>query len=141
VPLLYSGVDLANPNLDLWFGAAILALAGFVVLVFWLLHKVHVDVADDPVHLATERITHRRRAIPIEVSEGQRCPGCHGDLAHEEGLHRCHECSTILHWECYREMGCPTMGCAGAFPRREDNAQAIQESGKTDDDPPVKVNV
>jgi hypothetical protein len=118
-----------------WLGFAVVLLAAFALKTL-LLHR-SVRTSEEPVELGSLAASPpRRREAPIEVSDEQRCPCCHGDLALQEGLHRCSGCSTVLHWECFREFGCPTLGCERSFRSR---AEPPTDCG--DDEPskpPVK---
>jgi hypothetical protein len=125
--------------LVLTFGTAILLGASGLGFLLWLFHRHHADVSDEPVRLPTETPLQRSRRDAIVLTDGQRCPCCHGDLAFQEGLHACRECSTVMHWECYRELGCPTMGCSAAFSRRED--ERVGDGKGKDDGPPVKASL
>jgi Zn finger protein HypA/HybF involved in hydrogenase expression len=49
-----------------------------------------------------------------------RCAYCHDDLTGEEpDLVACDQCATVLHAECWSELGaCPLLGCTGRSPER-----------------------
>jgi hypothetical protein len=49
-----------------------------------------------------------------------RCPYCRDGLTGEEpDLVACRQCETVLHDECWRELGrCPVLGCRGRQPQR-----------------------
>ncbi|RMG06293.1 MAG: hypothetical protein D6731_26150 [Planctomycetota bacterium] len=103
-----------------WLGMS-LGLLGIVAAALWRIHRVaHAGLGERPVEPPARAESPRPRRQPLELAPGQRCPGCHGDLALEEGLHRCPGCGAVLHWECERELGCPTLGCTrGLVERRE----------------------
>jgi hypothetical protein len=49
-----------------------------------------------------------------------RCPYCREGISGEEpDLVACRQCETVLHDECWRELGrCPVLGCRGRHPQR-----------------------
>lgn len=53
-----------------------------------------------------------------------RCPYCHAGVdGTEPDLVSCRRCRTVLHDECWRELGhCPVLGCPGKRPQRASGA-------------------
>jgi hypothetical protein len=55
----------------------------------------------------------------VDVSGKTRCPYCHAGVDVHEDLVACEACATVLHSDCWEELGgCPIMGCGGARPER-----------------------
>ncbi|MEZ0229225.1 MAG: RING finger protein [Planctomycetota bacterium] len=59
--------------------------------------------------------------LALAGSEGKaRCAYCHEDVTGAEpDLVACEHCHTVLHADCYDELGrCPILGCTGTKPER-----------------------
>lgn len=102
----------------------------FVLGTWWVLGTNHMAESNgEDVELGlgahAPRLPARR---PIELGPDQRCPYCHDVLELTQGLHECPECGTVAHWECNREMGCPTLGCSAKFETRPPAAR-VREGG------------
>jgi hypothetical protein len=72
-----------------------------------------------------------RKPIPVRVLAAERnafvdetgrtrCPYCHAPISgQEDALVGCEKCHTVLHDECWTELGhCPILGCTGETPER-----------------------
>ena len=63
------------------------------------------------------------------------CPGCRGDLRPDDRRYTCPECKTVLHFQCYRDIGCP-QGCKkvdlgpGPSERRKGDTGKLQKPGE-----------
>ena len=73
----------------------------------------------DRVPIAVKVLGGERRALK-DASGGTRCAYCHGGITGgEPDLVACERCRTVLHDECWRELGhCPLLGCTGKSPER-----------------------
>ena len=80
----------------------------------------------DRIAKAFERVPVKVRVLGGErralrgASGGARCAYCHDGITGDEAdLVACELCHTVLHDECWRDLGhCPVLGCAGRDPER-----------------------
>ena len=110
--------------------ASVIVGSAVVCWAAWFVTRSHyIGVsADEPLDLGPESAPRPPARVPIELSPDQRCPYCHEVLELTAGLHECPECGTVAHWECNREMGCPTLGCSAKFETRPP-APGLREGG------------
>ena len=82
----------------------------------------------DEVPASVDEVVERRTAaagvawtqrVEVAVSADQLCPFCQDALRSEDGAVSCGACRTVLHRECFGELGgCPTVGCRNQARRR-----------------------
>jgi hypothetical protein len=88
----------------------------YATLLAWLERAAQ---AFDRVPIAVKVLGGERHALK-DGSGGTRCAYCHGGISGAEpDLVACERCHTVLHDDCWRELGhCPLLGCAGKSPER-----------------------